>query len=1135
MLAIGPLGVWVRAAEAGSPAPDNPAPTKPGPQKPAPREPAPEAPPKEPVGGEPKPEPPSSDQMAREVGLLPPSEEPPQPEPRKPNGSGKRIVSREEPPETAAPAIEVAGFQLRGNRPWHRLDINDLDVLVTPAGERFLPLLRLLKAFRTTVNEQGTELTFQVEGGPKTMLNVAAERIRFNGHEDPVELYEAISDITQQRDVYLPAETLAEILAIQLEWSEELYAFVAKTDRVLERWILRLPSEEDILSFEETLPERFPMAYPAANGLQFMELEMASQARLLQDRESPRDLTIGNFRQTFWGNLGGGHYKFRFTEPTQVLEREGWRDVTADPFMIDWGEWVYGFENGEIAIGDNIFGLSNLVFPNVRLTGVRVNGIAGAPLESRRPDEPSPGLNSYFVQPYDFEGYARAGSRVQLLINDRVFEEENIVADSPTRPGKGAYRFEDVRLSPGVLNDVRIVITDPDGVETQIRKTIVPTSVLLPKGTMTWLAATGFDRRRDRWLHGGNLGAARATYGLTDTLTIGTAVAAHDGFFDLSQELGTGLAGRPYPNRGSHVGFNAAYKPVEPLLLYGEVAIGNNDNGGDAMDDWATNLRADYYPIKDLHLGARYFRYSPGYFNGQNLELYDREGGTVSASYRLSPKWRVAGSAGRIHDNVDGQLDDTLTVNFQHGDVTTSVIPRTKLSVAFDRVKPTSTHKAHMLYTVRGRCDLPGQWIIYGEVLTGDFLVPDADPNFFSGLSLPGLSFYRGPAASATITKSLGHTQSVGGRYFKTGNRQRAAFVHAYRSPGFRSLQVRTEVGMDIYRRASSQTEGKHNAFVENRIEYLTDLTGRNRFGLLTRVERDECAVMVYANLSSRYAFPEGRPTRILNTRVHPDRGGVHGHVFVDYNANGTRDEGEPGLDEVKVILRRRSTATTDKDGYFVMPGLRAQREVRVALDIETIPIIYFPTHGTQMVTIEPRSLTRIDFGVAPANTVVGVIHVKAPGKELRPLVGTRVMLLDRATQALAADSITAGDGTYYLGNILTGSYVIRIDPATLVEGQTAPDPAWELTIPANEEPQDLTLTPIVVTDVGKKDGKPKPAKDRPKPAGNQAEPAKPADPAPAELDLPDIGQPPVKKPPSDTPPEPNPANRQVHIVATSL
>jgi len=1187
MLAVGPLAVSVRAAKDAPPPDDAPpvkaAPKQPAPDAPAPEEPAPEkppaekaepdkagpgAPPDKPEADTPESGPPSDDQLAAELMLPAPSEEPPPPLPRKPDGGAKPVVSKEELPEMEPPVIEVAGFQLRGDRPWHRLDIDDLDVLVTPAGERFLPLLRLLKAFRTHVDQQGKELVFQVEGGPKTLLNVAARRIRFNGREDAIELYEAISDITRQRDVYLPAETVAEIFVIQLEWSDELYAFTAKIDRVLERWVLRLPSDEDIQSFEETLPERFPMAYPAADGLQFMELEMGTQARLLQDRESPRDLAVGNFRQQLWGNLAGGQYKFRFTEPTRVLEREGWRDVTADPFMIEWGEWVYRQENSEIAFGDSIFGLSGLVFPNIRLTGIRANGIAGAPPESRRPDEPSPGLSSYFVQPYDFEGYAKAGSRVQLLINDRLFEEETIVADSPTRPGKGAYRFEDIRLSPGVLNDVRIVIIDPDGVETQIRKTIVPTSVLLPKGTMTWLAAAGFDRRRDRWLHGGYLGAARATYGLTDTLTIGTAVAAQDGFYDLTQELGTGLAGRNYPNRGSHFGASAAYQPVEPLILSGEVAVGNNDNGGDAMDDWATNLRADFYPVTDLHVGVRYFRYSPGYFNGQNLELFDREGWAAAASYRLNPQWRFAAAAGHVTDNVDGQLDDTLAVDFQHGEVSTTVMPWTKLSLAFDRIMPSTTHKPQMLYTVRGRCDLPQHWVVYGEVLTGDILVPEADPDYFSGLSLPGLSYYRGPAASATIIKNIGHAQSVGGRYFKTGNRQRAAFVHSYRSPGIRSLQVRTEVGMDVFRRNTAETEGKHNAFIENRIEYLWDLTGRNRVGLLTRVERDEAAVMVYANLWGRFAFPGGQPTRILNTRVHPDRGGVHGHVFIDYNANGQRDKGEPGLDEVKVILRRRSAATTDANGYFVMPGLRAQRETRVALDIDTIPIIYYPTHGTQMVNVEPRSLTRVDFGVAPANTVVGHIHIHEPGKEPRPFVGARVMLLDRVTEALAADSITAGDGSYYLGNVLTGAYVIRIDPICLSKRQTAPDPATEVDIPAHKEPQDLTLPPTIVRQAAKETEKDKRDKGEPKPdrkddtlpagkepgpknlprehqeelilppmekppAGKPAPDEPPADKPPA--DRPPPKEPPPEKPAPEGPPAPDPSDRRVHLVATPL
>ena len=55
---------------------------------------------------------------------------------------------------------EVVGFSLEGKRVWERLNIDDLDAVVTPSGERLLPLLRLLKALQMEVKESDEIISF---------------------------------------------------------------------------------------------------------------------------------------------------------------------------------------------------------------------------------------------------------------------------------------------------------------------------------------------------------------------------------------------------------------------------------------------------------------------------------------------------------------------------------------------------------------------------------------------------------------------------------------------------------------------------------------------------------------------------------------------------------------------------------------------------------------------------------------------------------------------------------------------------------------------------------------------------------------------------------------------------------------
>jgi hypothetical protein len=182
----------------------------------------------------------------------------------------------------------------------------------------------------------------------------------------------------------------------------------------------------------------------------------------------------------------------------------------------------------------------------------------------------------------------------------------------------------------------------------------------------------------------------------------------------------------------------------------------------------------------------------------------------------------------------------------------------------------------------------------------------------------------------------------------------------------------------------------------------------------------------------------------------------------VDYNANALPDPGEPGLPEVKVVAGRTQSTVTDKDGYFMLPGVRASAEVRVSLDLDTVPAIYRPTHGTQKVVVLPRNLTRVDLGVAPAASLAGVVQAAVAGGEPRPLVGVRVFLTEAGKDLVAADSVTAANGSYFLGNLLPGRYVFHIDMKALPKGCVMEDPAMPVEIAPAHEPQDLKIPPFV-------------------------------------------------------------------------
>jgi hypothetical protein len=184
----------------------------------------------------------------------------------------------------------------------------------------------------------------------------------------------------------------------------------------------------------------------------------------------------------------------------------------------------------------------------------------------------------------------------------------------------------------------------------------------------------------------------------------------------------------------------------------------------------------------------------------------------------------------------------------------------------------------------------------------------------------------------------------------------------------------------------------------------------------------------------------------------------VGGLVFVDYNTNGIPNPGEPGLEGIKVVLNRVHACVTDRNGHFVLPGIVASSEARVSLSLDTVPATLVPTNGTQKTLVHPRRLTEVNLGLAPAVSLAGKIQMPGLDDRMRGVPGIRITLVTRDKGTLVADSVTATDGTFYIGDLLPGRYVLRVDTELLPKGVAMADTEWDLEIEPQREPQDLQL-----------------------------------------------------------------------------
>lgn len=101
----------------------------------------------------------------------------------------------------------------------------------------------------------------------------------------------------------------------------------------------------------------------------------------------------------------------------------------------------------------------------------------------------------------------------------------------------------------------------------------------------------------------------------------------------------------------------------------------------------------------------------------------------------------------------------------------------------------------------------------------------------------------------------------------------------------------------------------------------------------------------------------------------------VRGAVFLDGDADGVRDPGEPGLPGVRVLafgpegLRR--TALTGDDGGFALPGL-VPGPWRIVLDVQSLPERHEPTTPTEVrLELASGEVAEVAFGVREVPPVV--------------------------------------------------------------------------------------------------------------------------------------------------------------------
>ena len=936
------------------------------------------------------------------------------------------------------------GFLLRGQRRLDRLTINDLDTIVNGENLRYLPLLRLLDALKVPVKEEIQSYTFAPEGVGTVVLNLKEKALTINSQTRPIVFLQATSLITLKPDIFLRVADIAEILDMDLVWDNSLYEYHVDIDRKLSIW-KRASATADFrkikaLYVPANLPELLGPAQCSESIVQFVENNFRPRWNFRPDAQEAAPTHIVNIpgpRTTLYGAAAKSQYKLDFSLRSGLWDNQEswqWNDPDDSVITINRAEMLWRLDNAEIALGDSTVGIGELIFPVTDIFGVRINGLVGFSLDELEDDISEMGINSYFNKPYDFEGTAPVGATVELYLNDRVIATEEVLPEEDLPPGFGSYLFEDIRLPGGILNEIEILITDLNGQQTRLQKNIIGGPSLLPKGKAAYLAAAG--TRRDLGIATssgveigktlGRITAGRFLYGLTDRLTVGTMLAWQDDYHRPESQEVSDLRPRALPESSSHAGGMFSFLPIDKVLISGDLALSRGE-GESEYDDFAFRSTVEYMPRRDLTFKADYLNFGSDYFDGQNSDARDRRAGAVGAIWRLGRLGNLEGYLGHVKNNLDNELDETLQADYQSLILRSSVVPKTSVTVEFDRLVPNWDSGQKNLTTIKVRSTPRRDLDIFGQISTGNDLAEDSRRELFSGLKLPGLIDFDSPAQYWTVRKQLPRNNSLAFTYSQTGGAEELILTHDVSVKVGNSLRLRTEAVKDL-----STDVGAEQYAYRHRADYFLDERGNNRVGFECEYEDREWELMFYVSLRDLFACHEGRLVRADTRRVRTTAGAVNGVVFVDINANGVRDSQEPPLEGVTVRMGKVSAAVTDRQGYYILPAPYSTRQVRVFLDLESVPAVYSVTHGTQRANILPGCLTEVNLGVTPLISVSGRVIAEIAGEDSRNVAGLRMVLTEVESGKFGGDSVTARDGSFYIGDIRPGRYRLAVDKNTL-------------------------------------------------------------------------------------------------------
>ena len=208
--------------------------------------------------------------------------------------------------------------------------------------------------------------------------------------------------------------------------------------------------------------------------------------------------------------------------------------------------------------------------------------------------------------------------------------------------------------------------------------------------------------------------------------------------------------------------------------------------------------------------------------------------------------------------------------------------------------------------------------------------------------------------------------------------------------------------------------------------------------GASVRQYNDKTSFIEYA----RGSLLRDRKTKYLGTDNRPNvgRGGISVIPFLDLNANGKKDPGEPKAQGLNLHSNGGRIVKNDRDTTIRILGLEPYTSCFIDLDPNSFDNISWRlSKETYSVAVDPDILKNIEIPVIIAGEANGYVFVESEGEKKGQ--GRIVVSFFDSSLKPAGKTITEDDGYYSYFGLTSGKYTVGIDTSQLRKLNMTSDP----------------------------------------------------------------------------------------------